>query len=166
MTKLRTPCTFADAMTRVAGVIGWPECERIAGRRSNRLVRAWSEEDSGKLPRIDIVRDLDVAYRAAGGEGSPFLEALAHQEDVTLSAEIADRLAITADCATAAIESGEALAATLKAAHPTAGPGAAHFALGQVREAETIFGVMRRRLEALLRLGTGPRPSNPGGTHQ
>ena len=45
MTKERAPLTFAQAVTRVAGLLGWEEAARVV-ERSERTLRLWSEPGS------------------------------------------------------------------------------------------------------------------------
>lgn len=165
MTKARTPLTTADAMTRVAGLLGWAEVARIASR-SNRCVRNWSDPDHDTSAPIDTARNLEVAYRAAGGEGSPFLEAFAHQVDQQLAAVTACQTALVADCADVSRETGEAIAFSLVLAQPGASPRDALRALAEVEQAETKIRGLVRRISSFLPAVTGSAAGRAGGSPQ
>lgn len=72
MTKLREPNSFADAVTRVAGLITWGGAADATGK-SERAVRAWSDPDADRCPCIDDCLALDAAYILAGGGDPPLL---------------------------------------------------------------------------------------------
>ena len=165
MTQLRTPYTFADAMTRVAGAIGWDECRRIAGNVSDRTVRAWSEPKTDKRPRIDRALRLDAAYRAAGGQGSPFLEAFAFQLDVTIERQEACRSALAAQIGELFAEFGEAMRDALKLTQSGASPRDAHRAIAEVQQVDMLVDALLRRLDSFLTTGAGP-VAEPLGVNQ
>ncbi|WP_267382209.1 MULTISPECIES: hypothetical protein [unclassified Sphingomonas] len=165
MTKVRTPLTSADAMTRVAGLLGWAEVSRIA-RRTNRCVRNWSDPDHGASAPIDTARNLEVAYRAAGGDGSPFLEAFAHQVEQQLAAATACQTALIADCADVSRETGEAVAFSLVLAQPGASPRDALRALAEAEQAETKIRGLVRRISSFLPAVTGSVAGKAGGPNQ
>ena len=118
MTKLRAPLSFDQAVTRIAGLLGWETCGALVGR-SARAVRAWSDPDADAAPSIEQALVLDLAYRAAGGGGSPIFEVYAAKLDLDAQAATASR-ALPDLAATAAKESGEALAALTLASQPGA----------------------------------------------
>jgi len=64
MTHLRAPLTFPAAMTRVAGVIGWPACAKMAARRE-RTVRYWSEDRCKATPPVIVRPSVAVAPSTA-----------------------------------------------------------------------------------------------------
>lgn len=165
MTKLRTPLTFADAMMDVAGVIGWVGARKVVGK-SDRLLRRWSEPDQAAVPSLTQALALDRAYRVAGGEGSPFLEALAHQIDVQVAAVTADHRELIDEAAEVARECGEAVAAAIAVSSGHATPLATHHALAQANEAHTAIGALVRRLTSFLPFGTGSDTGKAGGTHE
>lgn len=135
MTKVRPPLTFENALVTVAGRIGWPAAARICGFAEN-TVRNWSDQDTtAKLP-LEAAFRLDVAFQAAGGEGAPFLHCYATRVDTELLAVSTDRQALIAGAARAAREGGEAIAATLAAANPSAT--AADFVLAERELEEAI----------------------------
>ncbi|MEI6419543.1 MAG: hypothetical protein WCO82_10770, partial [Sphingomonadales bacterium] len=90
MTKLRPPLSFDQAVTRVAGLIGWDECAALVGR-SARAVRAWSDPDAEASPSIEQALVLDLAYRAMGGEGAPIFEVYAARLDSEAQAASSSR---------------------------------------------------------------------------
>ncbi|MGO1304562.1 MAG: hypothetical protein ACTMKV_07230, partial [Sphingomonas parapaucimobilis] len=74
MTQLRAPRTYPEAITRIAGVIGWDRVRQITGR-AERSVRYWSQTNCKTVPPIDQAQALDAAYIAEGGQGAPFFDA-------------------------------------------------------------------------------------------
>jgi len=118
MTKLRPPLSFDQAITRIAGVLGWEGAAALVGR-SARAVRAWSDPDADASPCIEHALILDLAYRAAGGEGSPLFEVYAARLDLEASRATASR-ALPDLTAAAARESGEAIGALTLASQPGA----------------------------------------------
>lgn len=164
MTKLRTPLTFADAMTRVAGVIGWAEACRITGR-ADRTARAWSDPETRTVPPVDQAMALDAAYLAAGGEGAPFLDAYMFQLDVTRERQEACRHSLVAEVATLSRELGEAIAATLSVSLSNASPRDVHRAFAEVTQAAAALDAVQRRLASFLPSTTGSAAGNTGGSN-
>lgn len=118
MTKPRPPASFEQAITRIAGLIGWEEVARLTGR-SDRAVRDWSDPDIESLPTIAQAFALDAAYRAAGGGEAPMHSTYALRLDIaTTDTHCAD--AIRHATAAAAKESGEAITALIVASGPNA----------------------------------------------
>lgn len=165
MTQRRTPLTFADAMTRVAGAIGYPEASRIVSR-SDRCVRSWSEPDGAKRPTIEQALRLDLAFRLAGGEGAPFRDAFDHQLGLAVSHATACRAELTNDIAEFAQETGEAVAASLALVDPAASPLIAHRALVEAEQARRAADALVTRVTKFLPHGTGSHAGNTGGDHQ
>lgn len=162
MTKLRQPLTFADAMMDVAAVLGWAGARDVA-RRSDRMLRAWSEPDNDRSPPVAIALRLDAAYRLAGGEGAPFLAAYAHQLDVEVAAAKASFDGLVADAAQLAHESGEAVSAAIAVALPGAAPRETFRAIAETEQAQRAAGSLLRRLTSFLPRGAGPCAGKPGG---
>jgi hypothetical protein len=157
MTKVRPPLTFENALTRVAGLIGWGEVARICGCAES-TVRNWSDQDTtAKLPLEGAFR-LDVAYRAAGGDDAPFLTCYATRVDTEFMDVSADRRELVACVARAARESGEAIEATLAAADPSAT--AADLVVAE-REVEEAIGTSTSILSQLRALAR-PLMNRPG----
>jgi hypothetical protein len=61
MTKLRTPNSFEDAITRIMGVLT-PSVAASAVGKSSDLLRRWGNEDLPERPSIEQCLLLDLAY--------------------------------------------------------------------------------------------------------
>lgn len=133
MTKLRPPVSFYDAVTRIAGRIGWAGCSNATGR-AERTVRNWSDPDTGATPSIEDAFRLDAAYRASGGGDAPIMAVYALMLDREAS-ELADANQIASATATAAKEGGEAMAALVVASQPGASERDRMVALKETEEA-------------------------------
>lgn len=118
MTKVRCPASFADAVTRVAGRLGWDGASQAVGK-AERTVRNWSDPDTGAVPTIDDALRLDAAYLAAGG-GEPPLLSVFQLRLGWADGPAADAAELAAAAATAAREAGEFSAAMMAAAQPGA----------------------------------------------
>lgn len=145
MTKCRAALTFENALTKVAGHIGWGETAKICGQ-AERTVRNWSDPDTTSCISLEAALRLDVAFHAAGGEGAPFLLCYATRMELERLAACPGREALLASIAASAKESGEALSAALSAAHPRADR--ADFAIGE-RELEESIVALQNSLAAL-----------------
>jgi hypothetical protein len=156
MTKLRPPLSFDQAVTRIAGLLGWEACGALVGR-SARAVRAWSDPDADAAPSIEQALILDVAYRAAGGEGAPIFEVYAAKLDLDAQAATASR-ALPDLAATAAKENGEALAALTLASQPGAPLAVRAVAKREVEEGIKALG------QALLALNVPTEASAGAGS--
>jgi hypothetical protein len=143
MTKLRPALSFENALTKVAGLIGWPAAAAIIGK-STRLVRRWSDPDATAKISLDRALRLDVAFRLAGGDGAPFLECYALRVEADTYG--APTKALLDAAAIAVKESGEAFAATITAALP--GATQADVAIAE-RELEQSIGAQTNTLAAL-----------------
>lgn len=138
MTKLRPPLSFDQAITRIAGVLGWEGAAALVGR-SARAVRAWSDPDADASPSIEQALILDLAYRAAGGEGSPLFEVYAAKLDLDAQSAAASR-ALPELTAAAARESGEAIGALALASQPGAPLGVRALAQREVEQGIQALG--------------------------
>lgn len=136
MTKLRAPLSFEDALDRVAGVVpgGKAALARRSGR-AERTVRNWGDPDTPEAIPVDVAVDFDLAFAEAGGVGSPFLEAFAHQREQLELARHADRLALSRHAADVIRECGEAGSALVTASQPGASPNDRAAALRECTEA-------------------------------
>jgi hypothetical protein len=160
MTKLRPPCSPELALTRIAGVIGWRRVAEIA-RHGERAVRKWSDPDcqpnAADKITLEIAHRLDLAYRAAGGEGAPMLQCYALRLETEMAelpgAELAQSVAVTAK------EAGDAIAAGILASRP--GATVADLAVAE-REIEEMVSAGTNTL-ATLRAGRKGGVSTPGG---
>ncbi|WP_156680048.1 hypothetical protein [Sphingomonas profundi] len=119
MTKLRAPLSFDLAITRIAGLLGWDGAASVVGQ-AERTVRNWSDPDTtARIPLEDALR-LDAAYRAAGGQAAPLLECYQLRLDIATAAARGDQAELLAATAMVAKESGEAIAAIIRASQPGA----------------------------------------------
>lgn len=165
MTQLRAPLTFSAAMTRVAGVIGWPACAAMADR-NERTVRYWSEDASNATPPIALALELDAAYQAAGGDGAPFLDAFAHQLERSRDEQTACRRELADAIAEVAKESGDAIAASIEITSSNASPLSTLRASAEVGQLLSACHRLAKRLAPFLPAGAGPIAGKHGGTHQ
>lgn len=163
MTKPRVPHTWADAMTRVAGRIGWEAARMAVGGLGERMLRRWSDPEDDRWPSLDQALALDAAYLADGGEEAPFLAAFSAQLDTKMADTIACHQALLEDAATVAREMGDAVASSIAVARPGASPLDIHRAVVEAREAETAVGKMLRRLISFLPQGVGSGAGKAGG---
>ncbi|HEX8554360.1 MAG TPA: phage regulatory CII family protein [Sphingomonas sp.] len=164
MTKLRVPHSWADATTRIAGLLGYEAAGHVVGR-SDRTIYEWANPESATRPTLEQMLALDAAYIAAGGQGAPFLDAHAHQLDLVVVAAKADCRELVEEVGEAAIECGEAMAAALTVSVGNAPPIEVHRALAHASEAGAAIAAVERRLSSFLPTGTGPTAGNTGGTH-
>jgi hypothetical protein len=118
MTKARAPSTFADAVTRIAGRVGWTAMAEAVGK-TERCVRNWSDPDMHREPCLDDALALDALYLEAGGGEAPiasvYLVLLKRAAQPTPDTE-----ALTGATCRAAKEVGEAVAALVEATQPGA----------------------------------------------
>lgn len=158
MTKRRPPLSVDAALARIAGQLerGWPEMAEVTSR-SEAFVRAWGDPDRReKIPVEDAIM-LDLAFRAAGGDGAPIFETYAHQLEAEGGAWFADQIALGRYAAEVIRECGEAGSAVVLSAQPGA---SAHQRREALREVEEAIGVLTR---ARLMLGLpSPFPNEAG----
>ena len=121
MTKRRAPLSIDAALARIAGHIpgGYAEMARILDR-SERLVRAWGDPERRERMPIDDAIALDLAYRAAGGDGAPVFEAYAEKLRNDGLTWFADEVALGRHVAGMIKECAEAEAAVVIASQPGA----------------------------------------------
>lgn len=114
MTKVRKPLTQHSAMVKVADLLGWDTCADIIDM-SESMTRKLGDPATGReLKYRDAIR-LDVAYREAGGNSSPFLECFAARVGFDGDGIDPQDACIIKSSSEAARETGEALSAALKA---------------------------------------------------
>ncbi|PKP92255.1 MAG: hypothetical protein CVT77_09530 [Alphaproteobacteria bacterium HGW-Alphaproteobacteria-16] len=110
MTKRREPLTYQHTLEMVATAIGWERAGALCGV-TGRAVRNWSDHDCEQEIRMIDAERLDRAFMEQGGTYAPFHRLL------SLRLEIASRETESRDlathAATAAKESGEAIAAMI-----------------------------------------------------
>jgi len=165
MTKVRPALSFAQATTRVAGLIGYGEAARITGR-SVRAVRYWTEDDRDGEPTISQALTLDAAWSAAGGEGAPILECYAVQLDVRLSDLRPCRAQLTSDIGLVAQEVGDAIHHALVVTAPGASPAAVHRAITETEQAQGHLATLVRRLGSFLKPAGVAGSGSLGGTRK
>jgi len=154
MTKRREPLTYEATLTEVASVIGWDTCGAICGV-SGRAVRLWSDHDCETEIRMIDAERLDRAFLERGGGYAPFHRLLALRLDVAAHDVAGHSLSEIA--MGAAKETGEAVAALIKASGQPDSAAARREAKREVQEA----------IETLTEgLATIERAENRGGTHQ
>jgi hypothetical protein len=144
MTKVRAPTSFEDAITRIAGRIGWAEMAGITGK-AERTVRNWSDPETGAVPSIDEACRLDAAYLAAGGGDPPIgtVYAMRLKQAVRRAATTEELVAATG---VAAVEGGQAIAALIAASQPDACEGTKAVALREVQEAVSALSAAARKV--------------------
>jgi DNA-binding transcriptional regulator YdaS (Cro superfamily) len=76
LTKIRQPLTFENALTKVAGHIGWARVAEITKKAEN-TVRNWSDQDTTASITLDAALLLDEEFHKTGGDGTPFLHTYA-----------------------------------------------------------------------------------------
>ncbi|MGW8136877.1 hypothetical protein ACWGNZ_14855 [Sphingomonas zeae] len=149
MTQLRAPRTYAEAITRVAGVIGWDEICRLTGR-ALRSARYWSQTNCTTVPSIVQAQTLDAAYIAAGGQGSPFLDAFEFQLGIQVQRQEACTRELLSEIAVASKEAGDAIAAAIRITQSNPSPLDVHRALAEVEQSAGAFDALMRRLACFL----------------
>jgi hypothetical protein len=156
VTKFRTPLTFPDAITRVAGVLTFKGMANLLSR-SDRCVRNWSDPETMASPSLAQALTLDAAYRLAGGDGSPILEAYAFQLDAQITELSACTSALAADLGIAARECGEAISSAVAVTQGGASISEVHCALVESEQARSALAQVIERLKSFLSRGAGPR---------
>lgn len=137
MTKLRQPATFADAVTRIAGVLTWSGMADVVGK-AERTVRNWSDPETNTLPTVEDAMRLDAAFVAQAGGAPPILSVYGFRlEQVIRPAP--DAAAIAAVTGSAAIEGGQAIKALVDASQPGAPRAARIVARRECLEASETF---------------------------
>lgn len=162
MTKRRPPLSIDAALARIAGQLenGWDEVARVTGRSAS-MVRAWGDPDRREKIPVDDAIMLDLAYRAAGGDGAPLFECYAHQLQIEGGTWFADEVALGRLAAEIIRECGEAGSAIVLSSQPGAAPAQRRETL---REVEQAIGVLTR---ARLMLGApAPFPDSGEAAHR
>jgi hypothetical protein len=132
MTKRREPLSYQLTLTRVAGAIGWDRCAAICGV-SERAVRLWSDHDCETEIRMIDAERIDRAFMAYGGDHAPFHRLMALRLDI--AAREAEDRCLADIAAGAAKETGEAVAALIKASGQPGNPAVRREARQEVQEA-------------------------------
>jgi hypothetical protein len=151
MTKLRPPLSFEQALRTILDRVGEEEARRVTGRSFSRL-RDYLDPDAEGYIRLDHAFALERRYCQLGHPGAPLSESWTGQLGLEppRSAPMAlllDQIALTA------IEVGQATAASIAAASPSATPSERDHAVREIDEA--IANLVRKR--AML----APMPQPP-----
>lgn len=153
MTKDRAPLSVEAALVRIAGRFdnGFEDLAPIVGRIP-RTVRNWSDPDTDEQVPIDCAIALDLAFIAAGGTGAPIFEAYALKLELAEGDKFGDRHQLLRTAQDVARETGEANAAIIGAAHPSATDADRARALREAIEA-------REALNVAIPLLSSPSPN-------
>lgn len=119
MTKTRAPLTFDNALSKIAGLIGWAEMAHVVGQ-AERTVRDWGDPDTGRNCPIKAALQLDVAFQAAGGEGAPMHEIYTLLLKDARTERFADQIELARRTITAIGETADAEKALVMATLPGA----------------------------------------------
>ena len=163
VTQLRAPQTYDEAITRIAGVIGWDRICQLTGR-ALRSARYWSQPNCKTVPSIAQAQALDAAYIAAGGAGSPFLDTFEFQLGQQLQRQEACTRELLTEIAVATKECGDAMSAALGVVSSNASPLSAHRAFAEVVEAQRAIDALMRRLSSFLPSHTTDAGKDGGNT--
>jgi len=163
MTQLRAPRTYDEAITRIAGVIGWDRICQLTGR-AVRSARYWSQPNCRTVPSIAQAQDLDAAYIAAGGPGSPFLDAFEFQLGQQLQRQDACTRELLSEIAIASKEFGEAMAAAIRVTQSNASPQDVYIAFAEVEQSARAIDALMRRLSSFLPSQTTDAGKDGGNT--
>lgn len=145
MTKIRKPGTIENAVTRVVGLITWDAAAEIVGK-DVKVVRNWTDEDTGRCPRLDEAIALDAAYVAKGGGDPPLLAAYMLLLDAAKGPS-PDREALVRAVVDAVRESGEANAAAVAAMQPGASGAVLANALRELEESQDAGSRLLKQLK-------------------
>ena len=121
MTKSRPPLSIDAALGRIAGQLrgGYDDMALECGR-ATRTVRHWSDPDAEESIPIECAIKLDLAFQAAGGTGAPIFETYALQLELAAADRFADSMELARRIPDIIRECGEANAALVEAADPSA----------------------------------------------
>lgn len=156
MTKARNPSTFADAVTRIAGRIGWSAMADAVGK-TERAVRNWSDPDMDRHPSIQDALALDAAYLAAGGGEPPIMAVYQLQLDRAVQAP-ADSAALARATGNVATEVGQAVAALVQVTLPGASQADRVVAERELTEAIDAMVSAKQQLGAAANTAAGRLP--------
>lgn len=148
MTKRREPLTFHLALTKAAAVIGWDRIAALCGV-TERTVRYWSDPDCETEIRLIDAERIDRAVLEHGGTVAPFHQVYSLRLGIAAHDGDAGPLDPVVMAATAAKESGEAVAAMIAASSVGASSAQKRIAC---REIEEAIGVLTASLASLGRV--------------
>jgi hypothetical protein len=92
----------------------------VVANRQPATVRSWMDPDRAEQVSLEAAIELDLAFRAHGGEGSPLFEAYGAALDLASGARFAEGYRLLDHAHGVAKEGGEAIAAIIAAARPGA----------------------------------------------
>lgn len=152
MTRVRQPLTFELALTQIAELLGWDGCATVLGKSESHIRKLSTPDTEREISLRDAVR-LDAAWRRAGGEGAPLLECYALQLDLGADPASTSIELVLSGAASAAKESGEAVAAAIALAGAMRDPKARISAVREIEEAinelsHLLSGIMSINREA------------------
>lgn len=121
MTKLRTPTSFENALDQISVVLpdGWTEMAQVCDRGVS-TVRAWANPDMRDSIPASCMLSLEIAYRKAGGIGTPLRDAYDAQFDAACTHEFADQIELGHATLHVIKEAGDASTALFRATLPGA----------------------------------------------
>lgn len=121
MTKLRPPLSTEQALSRIAGQLpgGFEAMAEKVGKSAS-LLRKYGDPDREEEITVRDARTLDLAFRAAGGEGYPLYDAYTAQLEIAELQTFSDRFALLDRAGKVIKEGGEAHAALIAACKPGA----------------------------------------------
>lgn len=121
MTKRRPPLSTEAALARIAGQMpgGYEEMAAIVDRSAGHI-RNWGNPDREEDVPFTCARQLDIAFRAAGGEGFPLFESYAAQLELADAERFACRHRLLAETQGVIKEGGEAHEALVRLCLPGA----------------------------------------------
>ena len=155
MTKVRPPLTYANALHRIAGLLGVDAMAQAVDRKPG-TVYNWMNPDTPEQCPIDCAELLDLAWQEAGGDGAPIYETFGLRLDEARADRFRDGFELAQRTIASIKETGEANAALVAFAQP--GASEAHRA-NTVREVEEAIQALTATLP-FLKQGAGP----DGGT--
>lgn len=162
MTKHRPPLTFDADLARVVGQLpgNWAEAAIICGRATS-TVRNWGNPDLADAIPIECARDLDLAFRRAGGIGAPFYEAYTVQLELAAADRFAAPAALMQLLPDVLKENNDAELAILSAARPDADRRELRDTLREIEEALGGYKRVHHLLTELINTAVVPQATGP-----
>lgn len=149
MTVAQEPLTVSQAVKRVVDALSLGRVKQIVNRSGSRIYD-WTNSNHEAAPSVTQAIKLDAAYRAAGFDGTPIIEAYAFRLGLCVTEGTACREQLCADIGEVARECAEAIASGIVVTQPGAPASSIHHALVQVTEARTALVAMDRSLKGFL----------------
>jgi hypothetical protein len=133
MTKLRLPLTPYRALAQIADLLGWDGCAAVLCK-SESAVRKWADPDIEREISLRDAMRLDAAYLRAGGGRAPLYEVYGLRLNIRELSPATSQAELIAATGDAARESGEAVAAALRAVNDMAGHVTRQTAICEIEE--------------------------------